>query len=67
MVEFSVPTSNNNTAVLRTPLPMYQIASVICIQMCEGVNINVLFPFIAFMVEDMGYSGKKLGIYAGIA
>jgi len=30
------------------------------------IAVNVLFPFVAFMVEDMGYSGSELGLYAGI-
>jgi len=28
--------------------------------------VNVLFPFLAFMVEDMGYGGERLGFYAGM-
>lgn len=28
--------------------------------------MNVLFPFLAFMVEDMGYGGERLGFYAGM-
>ena len=28
-------------------------------------QVNVLFPFVAFMVEDMGHSGSELGLYAG--
>lgn len=48
-----------------TPLPTAQIISVIMIQLSEAVNINILFPFVAFMVEDMGYRGKELGVYAG--
>lgn len=28
-------------------------------------EVNVLFPFVAFMVEDMGHSGSELGLYAG--
>ena len=27
--------------------------------------VNVLFPFVAFMVEDLGYGGSQLGYYAG--
>jgi MFS family permease len=29
------------------------------------VAVNVLFPFLAFMIEDLGYSGHRLGYYAG--
>eukprot|EP01039_Chlorochromonas_danica_P000379 gene379-412_t len=48
-----------------TPLPFWQMASVFMVQMCEGINVNVLFPFLAFMIEDMGYTGHRLGYYAG--
>jgi hypothetical protein len=30
------------------------------------MNTNVLFPFLAFMTEDFGYTGHRLGIYAGM-
>jgi hypothetical protein len=36
------------------------------LQLCEAININVLFPFLAFMVEHFGYTGHRLGYYAGI-
>ena len=49
-----------------TPLPSRQVFIVICVQICESMNINVLFPFLAFMVEDFGYTGHKIGYYAGI-
>lgn len=48
-----------------TPLPINQIMCVIFVQICESLNINVLFPFLAFMVEDFGYTGDNLGYYAG--
>lgn len=35
-------------------------------QVCEGMNVNVLFPFLAFMIEDFGYTGHRLGYYAGM-
>ena len=28
--------------------------------------MDLLFPFLAFMVEDMGYTGEALGYHAGI-
>ena len=49
-----------------TPLPSGQVFIVICVQICESMNINVLFPFLAFMVEDFGYTGHQIGYYAGI-
>jgi hypothetical protein len=48
-----------------TPLPLGQIMTVFMVQLCEGININVLFPFVAFMVEDFGYTGKELGYHVG--
>lgn len=35
------------------------------VQICDGMNVNVLFPFLAFMTEDLGYTGHRLGYYAG--
>jgi MFS family permease len=29
------------------------------------LQINVLFPFLVFMIEDFGHTGKELGYYAG--
>jgi MFS family permease len=49
-----------------TPLPSGQVIIVICVQTCESMNINVLFPFLAFMVEDFGYTGHQIGYYAGV-
>eukprot|EP01038_Epipyxis_sp_PR26KG_P008496 gene8496-11485_t len=48
-----------------TPLPIKQMTCVVLVQICEAMNVNVLFPFLAFMVEDMGYTNSELGYYAG--
>jgi MFS family permease len=32
---------------------------------CFPFVVSVLFPFMAFMVEDMGYTGHRLGYYVG--
>ena len=48
-----------------TPLPLFQVITVLLVQTSEGMNINVLFPFLAFMIEDLGYGGHRLGYYAG--
>jgi hypothetical protein len=45
---------------------MMQVVCVVMLQLCEAININVLFPFLAFMVEHFGYTGHRLGYYAGI-
>lgn len=37
---------------------------VVILCMCH--TVNVLFPFVAFMVEDMGYTGEALGYHAGL-
>jgi len=51
---------------VQTPLPVYQISCILFVQICEALNINVLFPFVAFMVEDMGFTGNALGYHAGL-
>jgi hypothetical protein len=48
-----------------TPLETSQVLVVVFANLCEGLNVNVLFPFLAFMVEDFGYEGHMLGYYAG--
>lgn len=48
-----------------TPLEASQVLVVVFANLCEGLNVNVLFPFLAFMVEDFGYEGHMLGYYAG--
>jgi hypothetical protein len=35
-----------------------QVLVVCCVQTCEGAQVNVLFPFLVFMVEDFGYGGE---------
>eukprot|EP01035_Chromulina_nebulosa_P017496 gene17496-23052_t len=57
--------SSKNDKVIPTPLPFSQVVCVLLIQLCEAININVLFPFLAFMVEDLGHGGNMLGVYAG--
>lgn len=49
-----------------TPLPKSQMVCVVFLQLSEALGINVLFPFMAFMVEDFGYTGAKLGLYTGL-
>jgi MFS family permease len=58
--------NNMSSSGTVTPLPLSQILTVVFINMCEGLNVNVLFPFLAFMVEDFGYEGHRLGYYAGM-
>ena len=48
-----------------TPLPKWQIVICVLIQVCESFNINVLFPFLPFLTEDL-CGEKNLGTNAGI-
>jgi MFS family permease len=50
---------------IATKLPYLQLGSAFAVQFSEAMNINVLFPFLAFMVESLGHGGPKLGYYAG--
>ncbi len=56
---------NSNNSGQITALPRMQMLSVFFVQICESLNTQVLFPFLAFMIEDLGYTGHRLGIYAG--
>jgi len=49
-----------------TPLPKFAIACVCATQLNEALMINVLFPFLVFMVEGFGYTGTELGWHAGL-
>ncbi len=57
--------SASDVAVPDTPLPVAQLWVAAFVQITEGMNTNILFPFMAFMTEDFGYTGHRLGIYAG--
>ena len=49
-----------------TPLPKGQLVCSILLQISEALNVNVLFPFLPFMVEHVGKGGPNLGTYCGI-
>ena len=49
-----------------TPLPLVPMGCMIAIQMNEALMINVLFPFLVFMIEFFGFTGSALGFHAGI-
>lgn len=53
-----------NTQV--TKLPMLEMLCLCAVQLNEACQINVLFPFLVFMIESFGYDGNSLGIHAGI-
>jgi len=47
-----------------TPLPSLQVFVVCMVQVSESLNINFLFPFVVFMVDDFGM--KPVGVYSGL-
>ena len=46
------------TALTRTPLPKRQMAALILTNMTAGFQMNIIFPFVPFMVEEL--RGKLL-------
>ena len=48
------------------PLPRVPMACLFAIQMNEALQINVLFPFLVFMIEMFGFTGPSLGLHAGL-
>ncbi len=67
---------DNNTSTLHvletdgekdsTPLPALEIACLCAVFFSEALQMNVLFPFLVFMVESYGFTGSELGLAAGI-
>eukprot|EP01135_Chromosphaera_perkinsii_P001401 Nk52_evm2s167 gene=Nk52_evmTU2s167 len=51
----------------KTPLPVMKIFTVMILFLSEAVSITSLFPFVAFMVSDLGVAEtqKEIGYYAG--
>jgi MFS family permease len=49
-----------------TALPRVPMACMFAVQMNEALQINVLFPFLVFMVEFFGFAGASNGVHAGI-
>lgn len=48
------------------PLPKGQLVVACMAQVCEAFNVTLLFPFVAFQVEDLGKGGPRLGSYVGL-
>ena len=46
-------------------LPRAQILVVLLVQLVESLQVNVLFPFLPWMIADLGHGGVQLGVYAG--
>ena len=51
-----------------TPLPKGGILAVMLVFICEGFSYSFLFPFLGFMIMDLGVvsDSRKTGYYAGI-
>ncbi len=49
-----------------TPLPFLEMMCVCSIQFNEALQINVLYPFLVFMIESFGFTGSALGVHAGL-
>ena len=53
-----------------TPLPRFRVFVLLCITVSEGFALNMLFPFVAFMVESFGYTDPadvRLAVVAVVA
>ncbi|TPX75247.1 hypothetical protein CcCBS67573_g03458 [Chytriomyces confervae] len=52
----------------RTPLPFKQMLVLCIINICEPIQLTILFPFIYFMVKDFGVAknDSEIGWYVGL-
>lgn len=48
------------------PAARWQLYSGFLIQMCEGMSITFIFPFLPFFAEHLGYEGHRTSVAAGI-
>ena len=53
-------------ATPQTPLPKAAMAVVFLIQISEALGGFALFPFVVFMLRDLGVSERNLGFYSGL-
>lgn len=53
-------------AAPQTPLPFGAMLVVFLIQISEALGGFVLFPFVVFMLRDLGVSERNLGFYSGL-
>ena len=53
-------------AAPQTPLPKAAMAVVFLIQISEALGGFALFPFVVFMLRDLGVSERNLGFYSGL-
>lgn len=52
-------------STMSKPISLGTTIAVLMVNCAESVNICFLFPFMAFMLEDFGYTGHRLGYYCG--
>ncbi|KAJ7183242.1 major facilitator superfamily multidrug-resistance, DHA1 sub-family [Mycena filopes] len=53
----------------RTPIPKFQLAILLLIQLAEPITAFVIYPFVVQLVRDTGVTGgqeTKTGFYAGL-
>ena len=48
------------------PLPILSLSCAILVQISECLLLEILFPFLVFMIEDFGYSHQQQGYYTGL-
>ena len=50
-----------------TPLPKFRVFVLLCITVSEGFSLNMLFPFVSYMVRSFGYtSAADVGRHAAV-
>ncbi len=50
----------------RTPLPRGPLAAVVLVNMTAGFQMNIIFPFVPFMVEELRQTTVDTGFYVGL-
>ena len=52
----------------RTPLPFWPMLAVCGTQLCEAVQITMIFPMLIFLIEELGIAEdpSDVGFYAGL-
>lgn len=60
--------STGELCVTSAPFPTQTVFVASCILVAESFSITMLFPFVAFMVEDFGVcaNAQDIGFYAGL-
>ncbi|KAF9560725.1 MFS general substrate transporter [Agrocybe pediades] len=53
----------------RTPLPKFQIAIILVLQLCEPITSQSIYPYINQLISELDITGgdeRKVGYYAGL-